>query len=299
MARRSIAQAVTCASCGAKGREDRVRCLRCGEPLVAAAGDTGRRSVNVSTLLVGAAALTALALVGLAARPSPVPPKQEQPPLAVKATPAPAVSAVESRAAREDVRPGPVISRDAITLGQVAYAAADVPAAVAHFQRAAELNPADSEALNNLGQALVRAGRPAEAVPYFDRAVAIGPTNWAYRFNRARALGEMGQWSDAAEGYRDAQRLFPDDYATEFNLAKALQRSGDLTAALGAFERAIALAPGQPDFHLSHGLALEAAQRPKEAAAAYRRFLELADASPETDKVKGRLAQLEGPAAPR
>lgn len=281
--------AVTCASCGALVREDRVRCLRCGEPLVTASAAHERHSAALTKLLVAGAAVSAVALVGAVAfRPSAAPVAAAA--VATK-TAAPAVS----RAERTEPKPSsePLTSRDAIIPGQVAYASGDMTGAVQNFEHAVDANPDDPDALNNLAQALVRTGRARDAVPYLDRAIALEPDIWAYHFNRARALAQLEDWRGAVAGYRDALTLFPDDYATQYNLAKAQQKNGDLDAAIEGFERAIQLAPGQADFHLSHGLALEAAQRPKDAAAAYRRYLELAESPADADKVKERIVHLE------
>ncbi len=235
-------------------------------------------------------ALGAVALAGLAANwPS-------APANATATAPASARAERKTAAAAPSRRPV-VASIDARRPGEAAYNRGDVAAAQTAFQQAIAADPKDPEALNSLGQVLVRQGRAREALPYFDRAIAIVPSGWAYHFNRARAYAVLDEWGQAVAGYRDAQRLFPDDYATQFNLAKALQASGDLPAAILAFERAIQLAPAQADFHIAHGLALEAARRPKDAAAAYRRYVELAEPGAEADKVKERIALLEGPPA--
>jgi tetratricopeptide (TPR) repeat protein len=287
-------EAVTCASCGALVREDRVRCLRCGEPLVAASAERERHSAALTRLLLAGFATSALALAGVVAfRPSDASPATST---AARVAPAPRRAPVSG----EVDKPAVVTSRDAILPGTVAYASGDMEGALANFERAITADPDDSAALNNFAQVLVRTGRARDALPYFDRAIALEPGIWAYHFNRARAFAELRQWSRAALGYQDALNLFPDDYATQFNLAKAQQKGGRVTEAISSFERAIELAPGQADFHLSHGLALEAAERPVDAAAAYQRYLELAETPVEADKVKERIAQLTGsPGTPR
>jgi tetratricopeptide (TPR) repeat protein len=279
-------EAVTCAACGALVREDRVRCLRCGQPLVAASAEHARHSAALTKLLLVGAAVAAAGLVGVVAlRPA-------APRTVARASPAPAQQRPAARA-KAPVVPAVVTSRDAMAPAQAAYASGDMAGALEHFTRAVEVNPKDPDALNNLGQVLVRTGQARDALPYYDRAIELEPGIWAYRFNRARAYGELEQWGSAVAGYREALELFPDDYATQYNLAKALQKKGDLNEAIAGFERALQLAPGQADFHLSHGLALDAAERPAEAMAAYRKYLELAESPAEADKVKQRIAQLE------
>ena len=141
--------------------------------------------------------------------------------------------------------------------------AVDPPAAVDPIANAA--HPQDADALNTLAQGLVRAGRAQEAIPHFDKAIELAGDRWAYHFNRARAYGDLRDWDRAIEGYRAALRLSPDDYATSFNLARAL----------------------------------DAAERTTDAAAEYRRYLDLNPDEPSAEKIRARIALLEGTASPR
>jgi tetratricopeptide (TPR) repeat protein len=174
----------------------------------------------------------------------------------------------------------------------------DVDRAIDDLTKAVQADPQDAMALNNLGQALVRAGRARDAIQYFDRAIELSDATWAYRFNRTKAYEALKQWGPAIADYRAAEQLFPDDYATVFNLARALEADGSLPQAIDAFTRAITLAPGEADFRLAQGHALEEAGRVKEAAAAYRAYLDLEPNGRDADKIKARIAQLEGTPPP-
>jgi tetratricopeptide (TPR) repeat protein len=288
-----LAAAVICAACGAKVRGDRVKCLRCGEPLVAQQQARSRRPLPWKAA-AGAGicvAIAGLAIVATRGSSEPAQPRTSATRGARAEVPsAPSTAAASSVAAARDTA-GEAVS-DLIG-GQHAYASGSMDAAVQRLQAAVAANPDDDRALNDLGQVLVRTGRASEAVAYLDKAVSLKPDSWAYQFNRARAYAQLQEWGQAVEGYRAAAQLFPDDYATQYNLAKALQSSGDLTAAIAAYEKAIALAPGQADFQLSYGLALEAVKRPQDAAAAYRRYLELEPGSPDAEKVKAHLCAVE------
>lgn len=287
-------RAQTCPACGAKVREDRVRCLRCGTDLAARAAG-GRAAASSPILWLPAVAVCAavlgLVLSGLVQRRSAGPAAAIPPFSSAIATP-PLPSSVGSSVTPPAPFATPATAADSTRLGASAYDLGKIEESLAHFQDVVTRTPDDPEALNNLGQLLVRSGKPAEAVPYFDRAILLKADTWAYQFNRARAHGLAGQWASAVTGYRAALALFPDDYATQFNLAKALEATGDLTGAIAGYERAIVLAPGQADFHLSHGRALEAAKRVTEAVTAYARFLDLAPDAPEADKVKAHLKAL-------
>jgi tetratricopeptide (TPR) repeat protein len=290
------AAAVICAACGAKVKSGRVKCLRCGEPLVAwqDAPIAPARPIPWKTvgLISGCVVVggVAIMLTGRSTRSSPSTSSTSLDVARAVNAPPPPASVSTSKASGPD--PASTAASDLIA-GQQAYVSGNIDASVQQLQRAADANPNDPLALNDLGQVLVRTGRAREAITYLDKAVSLKPDSWTYQFNRARAYAQLEDWGQAVEGYRTAARLFPDDYATQYNLAKALQASGNIADALAAYEKAIELAPGQSDFQLSYGLALETAKRPQDAAAAYRRYLELEPNSSQAEKVKAHLMALE------
>ena len=69
--------------------------------------------------------------------------------------------------------------------------------AIAHFQRAAALDPVPSMAWANLGLVLKVEGRFDEALAAYDRAVARSPNDAAIRLNRMVALLHAGRWAEA------------------------------------------------------------------------------------------------------
>ena len=287
------APAVICAACGAKVKSGRVKCLRCGEPLIARQDPPAAWSVpwKAVGLVTGCLALAGATLVVTGHS------TQSPPPSASSSVGAARVlnsATNRSTAGSRTTEPNTASAAVSDLLGgEQAYASGNIDRSVQQLQAAVDANPNDARALNDLGQVLVRTGRAREAVTYLEKAVSFKSDSWAYQFNRARAYAQLQEWGQAVEGYRTAAQLFPDDYATQYNLAKALQASGNVSAALAAYEKAIELAPGQSDFQLSYGLALESAKRPQDAAAAYRRYLELEPDSSQAEKVRAHLAALE------
>jgi tetratricopeptide (TPR) repeat protein len=292
-----VAAAVICAACGAKVKSGRVKCLRCGESLVARQDAPARRQYPWKTmgLIGGCVALAGVAIV-VTGRSASAPHRGRS--AATGASQVLDVTPASSTSGPKTPDPNPATAAVSHLLaGQHAYASGDIDTSARQLQAAVDANPNDVRALNDLGQVLIRNGRARDALVYLDRAVELKPDAWAYQFNRARAHAQLEEWGPAIDGYRAAAQLFPDDYATQYNLAKALQASGDIGAALPAYERAIALAPGQSDFQLSYGVALETAKRPQDAAAAYRHYLELEPDSPQAEKVRAHLAVLDPAAA--
>jgi len=296
------AAAVVCAACGAKVRGGRVKCLRCGEKLVARHEALPPRPIPWTTVgvVAGCVVLGGFGIMLTGRSPEGTTPPMAAGVLAGSDTPAPAAPTPARAAARAATTAAPDSAAVAVSnllAGQKAYASGNIDASAQRLQSAVDANANDHRALNDLGQVLIRGGHAQEATQYLDKAVQLAPDSWTYQFNRARAYAQLQKWDQAIQGYRAASQLFPDDYATQYNLAKALQASGSLNDAIAGYEKAIQLAPGQSDFQLSYGLALEAAKRPQDAAAAYRRYLELESESPEAEKVKAHLAELQ-PAVP-
>jgi tetratricopeptide (TPR) repeat protein len=232
-----VYDAVACAACGAKMREHRKVCVRCGARL-AVAGDRPSRL----PLRTFAAVACCLALVGVVATWG----DADAPAQAARVAGAGNQGAPSAEGRGFEAAPA-VDSREAV----------DPIANAAH--------PQDAEALNTLAQGLVRAGRAQEAIPHFDKAIQLAGDRWAYHFNRARAYGDLRDWDHAIEGYRAALQLSPEDYATAFNLARALDAGG----------------------------------RTAEAAAEYRRYLDLNPDEPSAEKIRARIALLEGTTSPR
>lgn len=295
---------VTCASCGARIRADRVQCLRCGEPLrpsqetPAAPATTWLAFINgpgsIVGILVSLGALIVLAL--WVTRPEPIDdvarPAAGQPAPHSAAAPLATAdaSALATRTAADPL--DLVTALDANRAGSAAFSQGDLAGARARFELALEKQPDSAEALNNLGLVLERLGRLDEAAGRFSQAADLLPAKWAYRFNYAHALGALGQWDRAILEYRRAAELFPDDYATQYNLAMALHKKGDDTAAIPEFEKAVALAPSEPSFHVSLGISLEAVGRTADAQREYRTYLEMAPSAPDADKLKAHLEEL-------
>jgi Flp pilus assembly protein TadD len=306
--------AVVCLNCGAKTKEGRLRCPRCGEILETApapapapatvsvpAAESAQAADGATTgaglpavylryrgplVLAGTLLSVILLLVVIARQREPVP--QASP---VRAPARPAAAPVQTAAPG---RPDPGFL-DPKTGGAAAYASGDYTSALEHYKKAVSLNPNDGDALNNLGQLFARNGDAAVAIPYFQKAVRLYPSVWSYRFNLAHAHGRLGDWSQAVDDYQKARDLFPEDYVTHFNLGMALHKMGDEEAAVSVFRKGAELAPSEASFHLSLGISLEHLNRPGDAVKSYEQYLVMSPSAPDADKVKARIEHLRKP----
>src|SRR5947208_583416 len=295
---------VICASCGARIKANRERCLRCDEPLVAAAPAPAPLRLpdwltasNGRMLMVGAGVSLVVLLAATIVWES-----SSGPALDDVARPAPGAPLTSLRAGASAPPGGaaaatsepftPVTSVDSSRLAGAAYSTGDLATAKAHFEDAVAKNPDDPDAINGVGQVLARQGQIDEAIQRFTRAIELAPNKWTYHFNLAHAEGQLGHWDSAIAEYRTAAGLFPQDYATQYNLAMALHKKGDDEGAVGEFKRAIELAPSEPSFHLSLGISLEKTGKVADAQREYAQYLEMEPSAPEAQKLKAHMQAL-------
>jgi tetratricopeptide (TPR) repeat protein len=84
-------------------------------------------------------------------------------------------------------------------MGRVAWLGANLNAALAHYQRARQMMPANEEALLGIARILMRQDKPAEAVPLLQQVVEADPLNGEAHYRYAMALKAMGRTGDAQE----------------------------------------------------------------------------------------------------
>lgn len=295
---------VVCDECGARFRQARESCPRCGvtRPLVGPDAElsTGRRR-SEAALTAGGLGLAALVVALLAWPSTPRLGTSLQASRLGAGQSKTVAAAVLAGPASESVATGsptgPPAFLDAKGAATLAYAEGRVEDALDRFQAVLEDNPGDPEALNNVGQVLVRLGRASEALPYLEQATDRFPERWDFQFNLARALGEAGRWTDAVERYRVVAARRPDDDVTAFNLARALERAGQTPEAIAGYERAVQLAPNDPSFHLALALANERAGDLAAARRGYEGYLALLPQGDEAQRVRAHLSALPVPAA--
>jgi len=287
---------VICASCGARIRADRERCLRCHEPLVAWKRSeiplpSWIHALGGGTLIFGIVAVFAIGVLAYLSFDSgrtqtnslPQRPSQQK-----SASNRSAASPAQS----DTIRIEPVDFINTPQRESAELAEADVEGARTRLEEALLRDPKDAETQNNLGLVLERLGFVSSAITHLSAAVALNRPNWAYHFNLAHAASLQQDWNRAASEYAAAVELFPANFPAQYNMAVALHRGANESAAINAFEKAIELAPGDPAPHLSLAVSLEAAGRADDAAAQYRTYLQMVPDARDASAVKARIEVL-------
>ena len=293
-----------CAECGQEVDASRRRCPGCGGLLPArprsaspvraqapsAPSPSGRaRAAALGFVLVAVGA----AVYGVTRAPREAVPPPSAATLRLFAAPEATPPRVSTRPPAGDAAAYEAV--DAARAGSAAYAAGDLTAALAAYEKALAHDPGDTATRANRAQVLVRLGRVAEALTDLDRVVDERPEEWMSHFNRGRAQSLLARWPEAIEDYQSAASFFPDDYVIHYNLGLAHARTNDHGSAVTAFERAVALAPGEPSFLISLGTEYVAANRTADARRTLEQFLRDHPDAPEAKNAQTLLDALSAP----
>lgn len=89
-------------------------------------------------------------------------------------------------------------SRLECELGRVAYLEGKFDIALAHYERAYDINPREIEAQMGIGRIFMDRNKPQQALPYLAQAVAQDPLNAEAHYHEARALKALHRTDEAA-----------------------------------------------------------------------------------------------------
>ena len=120
--------------------------------------------------------------------------------------------------------------------------AGDVPAAMKHFRRVVDGLPDRSEGYYHLGLAHIQSGDPATGLVELERALELNPEYTAALDNAAYAHGLLGRFDLAVATYHRLIELQPNSALAWRNLGIAEVKSGRLAEGRAATRHALELA---------------------------------------------------------
>jgi tetratricopeptide (TPR) repeat protein len=133
--------------------------------------------------------------------------------------------------------------------------------------------PDNARAHYALGDALRKAGQREQALAEFEQAVRLDPADPYYRIYPGKLELELGRPVAARAHFEEALRLRPDWSLAHENLGMARLESGELDSAGSAFERALELAPDNLDAGRGLGMTRARQGRTREALSIFERVL--------------------------
>jgi protein O-mannosyl-transferase len=160
-------------------------------------------------------------------------------------------------------------------LGNALLAKGQTDEAIAHFQKALEIQPDDATAHNNLGNVLLQSGRADDAIHHFEKALAARPDYaWAH-YNLGNALLARGRRDEAVAHFQKALEIKPDLVEAQINLGNVLFLKGQVNEAIAHFRSALELRPDHAEGHNNLGYALVRIGQVREAMAHYQMALKI------------------------
>jgi tetratricopeptide (TPR) repeat protein len=117
--------------------------------------------------------------------------------------------------------------------------------AIEHYRRALVLNPQYAEAYDNLGEALAGKNEDREAIEQFEKAVSLNPGYTVAHANLGMVLARTGHADKAIIHLKKVVDSTPDETDARRNLGHALAEKGSFKEALVQLEAAARLSGGK------------------------------------------------------
>jgi tetratricopeptide (TPR) repeat protein len=122
---------------------------------------------------------------------------------------------------------------------------ADIAGALAKWQKALELDPADARANNGMGIVLGLSGKPDDAIPYFQKAVRSQGDFFEAYYNLGIILTKENRTSEAADAWQNVVRIRPQFAQGHENLGYALYAQSKFSESLAQLRLALDEDPGR------------------------------------------------------
>ena len=139
---------------------------------------------------------------------------------------------------------GVLVTCASITLGIVTFHRnVDYQSELSLWEDTAAKAPRNARAHGNLGAALVASGRADEAIAHCNKALEIDPTFAAPHNTLGIVLAGCGRFDEATVHFQEALKLKPDYADAHYNLGLALAGHGQIEEAIGHYQQALKIEP--------------------------------------------------------
>ena len=162
-----------------------------------------------------------------------------------------------------------------------------------YFERALSMNPDDARVHNDLAL-LIGAGDPEAAIAHFEKALQIAPNFTLALNNWGNLLAELNRFDEAEQKYRAALNLREEDEYAWYNLARLAERKGNLKEAEQYYMSAMQNSPDNSHIPNNLGLMYAGQGRFEEATVMYERALSIDAENPLPLNNLGQTAEKQG-----
>jgi Flp pilus assembly protein TadD len=144
----------------------------------------------------------------------------------------------------------------------------------------------------NFGMTIFPKERVDEALAHFQKAVEIDANYARAHVSLGAAFFQKGRVDEAIAHYQKAltMKITPDPSAVYYDLGIALLQQGQIDEAIAHFQKAVEIRPGDVDFRNVLGYTLFQQRRVDEAIAQYQAVLKIRPGQPEACNYLGRAA---------
>jgi tetratricopeptide (TPR) repeat protein len=149
-------------------------------------------------------------------------------------------------------------------------------------------------AWNNLGILAAREGNTDLAIQHFERALQIDPDHSIALQNLGNAYRQKKDWPQAKHALEKARSLNPDDAETNYSLGMFYAQQNDSDHAYEYLQRALSLRPAYPEALNNLGILYLRTQRPEEAKQSFADSIRLAPAYDQAYLNLSRVYSIEG-----
>ena len=166
-------------------------------------------------------------------------------------------------------------AQDLFNRGNKSFANAVYADAAALYEKAIELDPSHSGAMNNLGASLIELNRQEEAEQYFRQAIAVNPNFADPHCNLGVLLRSKSDLTGSEAALRRSLKLKPNFIEARINLGLTLSFAGRLRDARSYLAKALKKAPRNIEALYGMGQLAVFEGRFDEAEAVFKRVIEI------------------------
>jgi len=166
------------------------------------------------------------------------------------------------------------------------------------FERALKLRASYPDTManswNNLGLLAARDGRREEAIGYFQKALELSPDHSIALDNLGSAYRQQKQWGDARRIYDQALQVNPNDAEANYGLGMVFAQNDETEQAFNLLQTALKLRPGYPEALNNLGILYLRTKRRDQAVLTFEECIRVAPAFDQAYLNLARVYDLEG-----